>query len=224
VRVVQFDASIELCGGTHVGRTGDIGLVAIVSEASIAQGVRRIEAVTGMGAVAYVQGLVELVDGARAQLHAHTAEEVPVRIERLQHDLKAQQREVARLQQELATGGGGGGADTVDVAGIKLQVRKVASPDAKALRAAADALRDKLGSGIVVLGAEAEGKAMLLVAVTKDLEARVPAGKLIAVLAPYVDGKGGGRPELAQAGGPNVAGLDAALAAAAAAVARLATG
>jgi alanyl-tRNA synthetase len=222
VRVVQFDASIELCGGTHVGRTGDIGLLAIVSEASIAQGVRRIEAVTGMGALAHLQGLVELVDGTRAQLHAHTVEDVPVKIERLQHDLKAQQREVARLQQELATGGGGEASDITEIAGIKVQVRRVASPDAKALRAAADALRDKLGSGIVVLGAEADGKAMLLVAVTKDLEARVPAGKLIAVLAPHVDGKGGGRPELAQAGGPNVAGLDAALAAASAAIATLA--
>ena len=162
VRVVQFAASIELCGGTHVGRTGDIGLLAIVSEASIAQGVRRIEAVTGMGAVAHVQNLVELVDGARNQLHAHSDEEVPSRIERLQQDLRAQQREVARLHQQIATGGSGEGSGIVEVAGIKLLVRRVTSPDAKALRAAADALRDKLGSGVVVLGAEAEGKAMLL--------------------------------------------------------------
>jgi len=224
VRVIQFGDSIELCGGTHVDRTGDIGMLAIVSETGIAQGVRRIEAVTGMGALGYVQGLVELVDGTRAQLHAHTAEEVPVKIERLQHELKVQQREVAKLRQQIATGGGGGKDDVIDVGGMKVVVRRVEISDAKALRVAADAMRDKLGSGIVVLGADAEGKAMLLVAVTKDLEARAPAGKIIALLAGHVDGKGGGRPELAQAGGPNIAGLDAALAAAPAAIGAVATG
>jgi alanyl-tRNA synthetase len=213
VRVIQFGPSIELCGGTHVSRTGDIGSLAIVSETSIAQGVRRIEAVTGMGAVAYLQGLVELVDGTRAQLHAHTNDDVLPKIEKLQSEIKAQQREIGRLQQQVATGGGAAADEVRDVGGIKVLVRKVDVPDAKALRAAADALRDKLGSGVVALGAEADGKAMLLVAVTKDLEARVPAGKVIAAIAPHVDGKGGGKPELAQAGGGNVAGLPAALAA-----------
>jgi alanyl-tRNA synthetase len=172
-----------------------------------------------MGAVAYVQGLVGLVDDAKDKLHAHSEADVVPKIERLQQDVRAQQREIAKLQQQIATGGSGGGSDPIDVSGIKVLVRRVTVPDAKALRSAADALRDKLGSGIVVLGAEADGKAMLLVAVTKDLEARVPAGKLIAVLAPHVDGKGGGRPELAQAGGPKVEGLDAALDAATTAIA-----
>jgi alanyl-tRNA synthetase len=220
VRVVQFGASIELCGGTHVSRTGDIGLLAIVSETSIAQGVRRIEAVTGMGAVAYVQNLVGLVEDAKDKLNAHADTDVVPKIERLQQEAKAQQREIAKLQQQIATGGGsGGGSEPIDVAGVKVLVRRVTVPDAKALRSAADALRDKLGSGIVVLGAEADGKAMLLVAVTKDLEARVPAGKIIAAISPHVDGRGGGKPELAQAGGPKVEGLDAALAAAKQAIA-----
>ncbi len=215
VRVVQFDSSIELCGGTHVSRTGDIGLFAIVAEGGIAQGVRRIEAVTGMGALAWAQGLADLVDDAREALHAQAADEVPARIEKLQKDLKGTQREIERLQQQLVTGGGGAQLETTEVAGVKLLVRKLAVTDAKALRPAADALRDKLGSGVVVLGAEADGKATLLVAVTKDLEARVHAGKLVGAIAPHVDGKGGGKPELAQAGGPKTSGLDEALRAAA---------
>ncbi|HWB73326.1 MAG TPA: alanine--tRNA ligase-related protein, partial [Nannocystaceae bacterium] len=213
VRVVQFDASIELCGGTHVSRTGDIGMFAIVSETGIAQGVRRIEAVTGMGAVAWAQGMADLLDDAKAALHAHATEDVPPRIEKLQKDMKGLQREIDRLQQQIATGGGAGEQEIVLVEGVNLLAKRVAV-DAKALRGAADALRDKLRSGVVVLGAETDGKATLLVAVTKDLEARVHAGKLVAAIAGHVDGKGGGKPELAQAGGPKVAGLDAALAAA----------
>ena len=221
VRVVQFDDSIELCGGTHVTRTGDIGSFAIVSEGSVAQGVRRVEAVTGMGAVAYLQGLVELVESARDKLHVHALDELPAKIDRLQQDLKHSGREIENLRRELAMGGGGGGGAeaTSEVAGVTLLARQISAPDAKTLRGAADAMRDKLGSGVLVLGAEIEGKATLLVAVTKDLEGKVHAGKLIGVLAPHIDGKGGGRPDLAQAGGPKVAGLGEALQAAAAALA-----
>ncbi|MBC8069855.1 MAG: alanine--tRNA ligase, partial [Deltaproteobacteria bacterium] len=219
VRVVQFDHSIELCGGTHVARTGDIGLFAILSEVGIAQGVRRIEAVTGMGALAWAQGMVRLIDGAREALHAQTPDDVPGRIEKLQQSLRGSQREIERLQQQLVTGGGGAQLDIAEVAGVRLLARKV-DVDPKALRGAADAMRDKLGSGVVVLGTASEGKATLLVAVTKDLEGRVHAGKLVGAIATHVDGKGGGRPELAQAGGPKISGLDDALRAASDALAQ----
>lgn len=216
VRVVRIGGdSVELCGGTHVARAGDIGLFAIVSEGSIAAGVRRIEAVTGMGAVAHVQGLAEVAAAAAGRLHVATPAEIPERIDRLFADLKDRDRKIGELQQKLATGGASGADDIVDVGGIKLLTRRVSGADAKSLRAAADALRGKLGSGVVVLGAEAGGKATLLVAVTKDLSTgKVHAGKLVGELAAHVDGKGGGRPDFAQAGGPKLAGLDSALSAA----------
>ncbi len=222
VRVVQFAASTELCGGTHVDRTGDIGSLAIVSEGSVAQGVRRIEAVTGIGAVTYLQDIVALVDRVRDQVHAHGIAEVPQRIEKVQADLKGSQKEIERLRQKIAMGGGAGdGAAVVEVAGVKLLVRQVEVADAKGLRPAADALRDQLKSGVVVLGAVAEDKATILVAVTKDLAGRIDAGKLVSMLAQHIDGKGGGRGDMAQAGGPKTAGLPEALAAAAPAIAGL---
>jgi alanyl-tRNA synthetase len=219
VRVVRLgDDSVELCGGTHVARAGDIGLFTIVAESSIAQGVRRIEAVTGMGAVTHVQALVDVTAEAAGQLHAASVQELPDRIARLQAELRARERTIAELKQKLATGGGGAADEVTMVEGIKLLTRRVAGADAKTLRSAADALRDRLGSGVVVLGAETEGKATLLVAVTKDLEGRLHAGKLVGALAPHVEGRGGGRPDLAQAGGPKLAGIDDALGAAAGAV------
>lgn len=214
VRVVRLaDDSVELCGGTHVARAGDIGLFAIVGESSIAQGVRRIEAVTGMGALRHAQLLAEVAGEAAGQLHAGSFTEVPERITKLQAELKQRERTIDELKQKLATGGGGGD-EVTEVAGVKLLTRRISGADAKTLRSAADALRDRLGSGVVVLGAEADGKATLLVAVTKDLKARVHAGKLVGALAAHVDGRGGGRPDLAQAGGPKAAGLDDALGAA----------
>ena len=216
VRVVRLgDDSVELCGGTHVARSGDIGLFAIVGESSIAQGVRRIEAVTGTAALDYVQALVDVTSEAAGQLHVGSAQELPERIGRLQAELKARDREIAELKQKLATGGGAASDDVTEVQGVKLLTRRVSGADAKTLRTAADALRDRLGSGVVVLGAETDGKATLLVAITKDLQARVHAGKLVGELARHVDGRGGGRPDLAQAGGPKLAGLDQALGAAA---------
>jgi alanyl-tRNA synthetase len=219
VRVVRLGHdSVELCGGTHVARSGDIGLFTIVGETGIAQGVRRIEAVTGMGAVAHVQALTEVTAEAAGQLHAASAQELPERIAKLQTELRARERAIAELKQKLATGGGGAADDVAVVEGIKLLTRRVTGADAKTLRTAADTLRDRLGSGVVVLGAETDGKATLLVAVTKDLEGRLHAGKLVGVLAAHVEGRGGGRPELAQAGGPKLEGIDEALKAAAGAV------
>jgi alanyl-tRNA synthetase len=214
VRVVTIgESSVELCGGTHVARAGDIGLFKIASEGGIAQGVRRLEAVTGTGAIAWVQHAAEVLDRAAADLHARDADDLLARLEKLQAELADKTRKVAALERKLATGGAGASDEVVEVAGVKLLVRKIAGADPQIMRQAADTLRDRLGSGVVVLAAEREGKANLLVAVTKDLAGKkVHAGKLVGALAPHVDGRGGGRPDLAQAGGPKITGLDAAVA------------
>ncbi len=214
VRVVTIGHdSVELCGGTHVGRAGDIGLVKIVSETGVAQGVRRIEALTGTGALAWVQHTAAVVEKASLELAARDADDLLVRLEKLQHELKASSRKVSELERKLATGSGGAQDEVVVIAGVKLLVRKLGVADPKVMRDAADTLRDRLGSGVVVLAGEREGKANLLVAVTKDLAgSKVHAGKLIERLVPHVGGRGGGRPDLAQAGGPDPSGLDRALA------------
>jgi alanyl-tRNA synthetase len=214
VRVVTIGHdSVELCGGTHVARAGDIGLFKIVSEGGIAQGVRRLEAVTGTGAVAWVQHTAEVVDRASAMLHARDVDDLYVRLEKLQEETEGKSREIAELKRKLATGGGAASDEVTEVAGVKLLARKIGVADPEIMRQAADTLRDRLGSGVVVLAAERDGKANLLVAVTKDLAGKkVHAGKLVGALAAHVDGRGGGRPDLAQAGGPKVAGLDAAVA------------
>jgi alanyl-tRNA synthetase len=214
VRVVRIGHdSVELCGGTHVDRSGDIGLFKIVSEGGVAQGVRRVEAVTGTGALGWVQHTAAVVGKATAELAARDADDMLVRIDKLQHELKASTRKVAELERKLATGGGGDQDEVVTIAGVKLLVRKLDVADPKVMRDAADTLRDRLGSGVVVLAGEREGKANLLVAVTKDLAgSKVHAGKLIEKLAPHVGGRGGGRPDLAQAGGPDPSGLDRAVA------------
>ncbi|MCY1066855.1 alanine--tRNA ligase [Nannocystis sp. RBIL2] len=220
VRVVRIGAdSVELCGGTHVHRAGDIGLFAIVSEVGIAQGVRRIEAVTGMNALQHLQQTVQILDKAASELHASGPGDVLDKLGRLQASAQKREREVTELQRKLAVGGGGSSDTVADVAGVKLLAKVVAVADPKALREAADTLRDRLGSGVIVLGAEKDGKASLLVAVTKDLAGKVHAGNLIAALAAHVGGRGGGRPDLAQAGGPNAAGLPAAIEAAGSALA-----
>jgi len=216
VRVISIGGeSVELCGGTHVERAGDIGLFAIVSEAGIAQGVRRIEAVTGMNALAYLQQTAQILGDAAGQLHASGPQELLPKLERLRQDLRAREREISELQRKLAVGSGGGaGDDIVEVGGVKLLAKLVTVGDPKALREAVDTLRGQLGSGVVVLGAERDGKASLIVAVTKDLSGKIHAGNLVAAIAGHVDGRGGGRPDLAQAGGANPAGLADALAAA----------
>ena len=220
VRVVQIGGeSVELCGGTHVARSGDIGLFAIVSEAGIAQGVRRIEAVTGMGAVAHLQQTSQVLADAAAELHAAGSQEVLGKLGRLFGDLRAREREISELKHKLAVGSSGAGDSVQEVQGVKLLAKIVTVGDPKALREAADTLRDRLGSGVIVLGAERDGKAALLVAVTKDLSGKIHAGTLVSAIVGHVDGRGGGRPDLAQAGGSNPQGLAAALAAAPAALA-----
>ncbi len=214
VRVVSIGGeSIELCGGTHVERAGDIGLFAIVSEAGIAQGVRRIEAVTGMHALTYLQQTAQLLQTAAHALHAAGPHEVPSKLERLHQDLRARDREISDLKRKL-TVGGAADEPVVEVQGVRLLTKLVTVGDPKAMREAVDALRDRLGSGVVVLGAERDGKASLIVAVTKDLSGKVHAGQLVTAIVGHVKGRGGGRPDLAQAGGTDPQGLPQALASA----------
>lgn len=202
VRVVQVDdVSMELCGGTHVPRTGAIGTFVVLSESSVAAGVRRIEAVCGDTAVEAVQAKAASLDAA-ARLLNTTADQLAARVETLLQENKRLQREVDKWKQAAATGGAVDYMSQVEeVDGVRLLAVEIAGQDAKGLRMVMDSLRDKIGSGVVVLGSGADGKASLCVGVTKDLTARIKAGDIVGRLAPVVGGGGGGRPDMAQAGG-----------------------
>jgi len=202
VRMVSVQGvSAELCGGTHVTRTGDIGLIRITSETSVASGVRRIEAVAGAPALETLRASDEtLKETARILKIPKT--EVPEKIKKLLEDFKAAEREVERLKGKDKAGNAEGLASSViEIKGVKTIVAKVATIDAKELRDMADVLRGKLGSGVVLLAGTQDGKALILAAVTKDLTGRIAAGEIIKRLAPVIGGKGGGRSDLAQAGG-----------------------
>ena len=215
VRVVDMGGfSLELCGGTHVTRTGNIGLFRIVSESGIAAGVRRIEALAGDGALKYV--LDQSASLTRvAQLFRTSPGQIEDKASQMQRRLKELERKVEQLQAQLAAGG------TTDqfeeriqeVNGIKLLVTRHDGVAVKGLRVVLDRLRDKLGSGVVVIGGVHEGKVTLLAGVTRDLVNTYHAGRLISVLAPMVGGKGGGKADMAQGGGSDASALDAALAA-----------
>jgi alanyl-tRNA synthetase len=213
VRVVSIgNRSVELCGGTHVRRAGEIGLFKVVSEEALALGVRRLVAVTGEGALARVQKTEAGLRGAAGLLRCGP-DQVTDRLQKLQQQLKAQERELAELRRRLATGAGSDLLDRVrEHDGIKLLATRVEAADPRTLREAGDTLRDRLGSGVVVLGGEHQGKATLLVMVTRDLTDRFHAGKLVGKLAGMLEGRGGGRPEMAQGGGPRVDLLDQVLA------------
>ncbi|MBT8422888.1 MAG: alanine--tRNA ligase, partial [Gammaproteobacteria bacterium] len=217
VRVLRIgDFSVELCGGTHVQRAGDIGLFRVTSESGIASGVRRIEAVTGAAALALVHTDQQLLDSLSAQLRSPRGE-LGDKLQQMLDRQKALEKEIKKMRADLAAGGSGGKdlTDSVqEVAGIKvLAARLPDDTDAGALRDTVDKMKDKLGTAVVVLGAAtADGKVRLAAGVTKDTTARVRAGDLVRTVAEQVDGKGGGRPDFAQAGGNNPAALDAALA------------
>ncbi|MDY6905607.1 MAG: alanine--tRNA ligase [Thermodesulfobacteriota bacterium] len=214
VRVIAIDdVSKELCGGTHTGQTGNIGLFTIVSEASVASGVRRIEAMTGKTAIQYFQKNMHRLQQAAGKLKESPAGLVD-RIQRMLDDARAMEKEVAQLKTQLAAasvGGGGGEAEHQTVNGVKVIARTVAADNPGALRDLADQLKDKLQSGIVVLGAAAGKKAFLIVAVSKDLTDRFKAGDIIKQAAAVVGGGGGGRPDMAQAGGSQPENLDQAI-------------
>ena len=215
VRVITIgDFSMELCGGTHASAAGDIGLFRIASEGGIAAGVRRIEAITGATALAQVhqqQGsLLRLSDLIKTD-----PQNVEQRLQRLLEQQKELEKSLEQLQTKANADLGGSLLDQAqDVAGIKLLATKIDSIDGKGLRELSDQLRDKLGSGVLVLASAQDDKVSLLVAVTKDLTGTVKAGDLIKPLAEMVGGRGGGRPELAQAGGQDPKQIEAMLQAA----------
>ncbi|MCK6454509.1 MAG: alanine--tRNA ligase [Alphaproteobacteria bacterium] len=217
--------STELCGGTHVRRTGDIGLFKIVGESAVAAGVRRIEALTGEAALDYVEAREKIVDDAAGVLRAQP-EEIVVRLSALLDERKRLERELAEARRRAALGGalGGGGAaaepQARQIAGIAYLARALGDVPAKELKGMADEWKQKLGSGVVALAASAEGKASIVVAVSDDLVSRVSAVDLVRAGAAALGGKGGGgRPDMAQAGGPDAGKLDAALGAIEAALA-----
>ena len=223
VRVVKIPGfSVELCGGTHVNATGDIGLFVILAESGVAAGVRRIEAVTGAGAVEWAQQQRAALEGVISALKVNPEQAVEA-IERLHADGKKLAREVTQLKTKLATGGGGSadGDDTVEVAGITLARRKVADLDKDALRGVADSLKARIKSGVVVLACTSDGKVQVVVAVTSDLTARIKAGQIVKELAPIVGGAGGGRPDFAEAGGKHPEKIDEMLEASKALIAKL---
>jgi alanyl-tRNA synthetase len=209
VRLVRMgDFSAELCGGTHVRRTGDIGFLKVVSETSVAAGVRRLEAVTGGEAVRYAEA-VEKELKRSAGMFKTAPLELSERLEKVLANQKELEREIETLKGKLAS------RDSSDLmqkakesGGISILAAIVDAPDVKTLRDFGDKVRDRMSSGLLLLGSKVEGKAMLLCMVTKDLTHRFHAGNIIKELAPLVGGKGGGRPDMAQAGGPNPEGLE----------------
>jgi alanyl-tRNA synthetase len=214
VRVLSMgDFSTELCGGTHVARTGDIGLFLIIGESGVAAGVRRIEALTGQAALdqvartdAALREVASLLRGSR--------DEAPDKVRESLERIRNLEKELRGLKDKLASGQGTDLAGAaVKVGGVPVVAARVQGADGASLRAAVDQLKSRLGSAIIVLGsAESASKVVLVAGVTADLTARIKAGKLIAHVAAQVGGKGGGRPDFAQAGGSDPQQLDAALA------------
>lgn len=211
VRVLDIGSSRELCGGTHVGRTGDIGFFKIVAESGVAAGIRRVEAVTGEGALALVQGINRRLGEAAAALKTQP-EELLHKISQVQDHVKALEKELAALKSKMASSQGDELlAQAVDVAGIKVLAARMDGADVAALREAADKLKDKLKTAAILLASVADGKISLIGAVTNDATGRIKAGDLVTLVAKQIGGKGGGRPDMAQGGGTDVAALPAAL-------------
>jgi alanyl-tRNA synthetase len=201
--------SIELCGGTHVARTGDIGLLRIVSEGGVSAGVRRIEAVTGPSALALIAESENRLAEVAAALKTVPAEVVG-RVTALIEDRRRLERQVAELQRKLATGGAEAAVETVN--GVTLAARNLGEVAPRDLKGLAEAIQKQIGSGVVALVSTAEGKASIVVGVSPDLSGRFSAVDLVRAASAAVGGKGGGgRPDLAQAGGPDATKVDAAL-------------
>ncbi|MEJ1164033.1 alanine--tRNA ligase [Variovorax sp. CCNWLW186] len=211
VRVLDIGTSRELCGGTHVGRTGDIGIFKIVSEGGVAAGVRRIEAVTGANALSYLQDLESTVQSVAATLKSPTAE-LQGRLTQVLEQVRALEREVGALKGKLASSKGDElVSQAIDVNGIKVLAAKLDGADAKTLRDTMDKLKDKLKTAVIVLAAADGAKVQVAAGVTNDTVGKVKAGELVNFVAQQVGGKGGGKADMAMAGGTDAAGLPAAL-------------
>ncbi|WP_293660441.1 alanine--tRNA ligase [Rhodoferax sp. OV413] len=212
VRVLDIGSSTELCGGTHVGRTGDIGLFKVVAEGGVAAGVRRIEGITGQGALAYVQDLENTVNAAAATLKAPVAE-LGNRLGQMVDQVKALEKEIAALKGKLASAQGDElMSSAVEVNGVKVLAAKLDGADAKTLRDTMDKLKDKLKTAVIVLGAVDGDKVQIAAGVTNDTTPKVKAGELANFVASQVGGKGGGKADMAMAGGTEPAKLAGALA------------
>jgi alanyl-tRNA synthetase len=212
VRVLDIGSSRELCGGTHVSRTGDIGLFSITAEGGVAAGVRRVEAVTGDNALTYMQGMETALGGVAGTLKV-LPKDVPARVSAVLDQVKKLERELAALKGKLASAQGDDMvAQALDIKGAKVLAAKLEGADINTLRETMDKLKDKLKSTAVVLASVADGKVTLIAGVTADLTAKVKAGELVNMVAQQVGGKGGGRPDMAQAGGTQPENLAAALA------------
>jgi alanyl-tRNA synthetase len=212
VRVLDVGSSRELCGGVHVGRTGDIGLFKIVAESGVAAGIRRVEAVTGEGALVLVQGINRRLLEAAAALKSHP-DELGARIGQVQEHVKTLEKELAALKSKLASGQGDELlTQALDVNGIKVLAATLDGADVARLRETMDKLKDKLKTAAIVLASVADGKVSLIAGVTPDAVGKVKAGDLVNFVARQVGGKGGGRADMAQAGGTEPAGLEQALA------------
>ncbi len=215
VRVVRMgDFSVELCGGTHISRTGDVGMFKLEAESGVAAGVRRIEAVTGQGALETIRKREKILEEIGAQLGARDGAAVE-RLEKLLAREKELEKKLRAMEQKMASGAGAAADDekVQEVGGVKVVTRKLDGVDPRMMREIADRMRQKHGSAVVALGSDlGDGKVALLVAVTADLTSKIKAGDIIKNIAPIVGGTGGGRPDLAQAGGRDASKLDEALA------------
>jgi alanyl-tRNA synthetase len=217
VRVVKIgDFSTELCGGTHTAATGEIGLVKLVGEGAVASGVRRVEAVTGTGSLGLFRRDADVakVAGQFVGSGEVSADVLRAKVHAQEEEMKKLRRELEQMRMKSASAATADAASAaVEVRGVKVLAQRVDALDKSQMRNLVDELRGKLGSGVVVLGAAtAERKVSLIVGVTKDLTGRVQAGKIVGAIAAKVGGKGGGRPDLAEAGGSDVGALDGALA------------
>jgi alanyl-tRNA synthetase len=211
VRVLDIGSSRELCGGTHVARTGDIGPFRVVSEGGVAAGIRRIEAVAGTVALALMQQESDRIARVSSLLKSQP-QEIEAKVAQLLESVKALEREAAKAKQKAAASQGDDLAGSaVDVKGIKVLAAKLEGADVKTLRDTLDQLKGKLKSSAIVLAASEGEKVSLIAGVTQDLIAKVKAGDLVNFVALQVGGKGGGRPDMAQAGGTNASALPAAL-------------
>ena len=218
VRVVGIgDFSKELCGGVHVRATGELGLFKIVSESSVAAGMRRIEAVTGEGALRHLRELEDALAGLEKSLGV-SRRDLPARVEKLRSGADERERELKDLRRKMLAGSvevgasaEGRAAVALSVKGLSVHVQRLDGLTMAELRDAADALKGRLKTGVVVLGGVSGDKAFIVASVTKDATDRLPAGALIKELAPVIGGGGGGRPDFAQSGGSATARLDEAL-------------